>query len=112
MAGEGEPGVGPALGEARLAVLAREVAGAGDLAREVRTRLGALDGLDWDGAGAAAFRARLAELRRGAEVVAAGCEEAAGRLGAHRAAVAALGAATAAAGPVGSVGHAAAGGPA
>ncbi|MCI2236974.1 hypothetical protein MO973_41290 [Paenibacillus sp. TRM 82003] len=87
--------MGAGLGEERLAELAREVARAGSRVQEVHARLVGVDGVEWDGASAAAFRSRLAELTRGAGAVAAACEEAAGRLAAHRAAVAALGVATA-----------------
>ncbi|WP_432506303.1 hypothetical protein [Kineococcus arenarius] len=88
--------MGPELGEARLGALVREVARVGEGVREAGERLAGVDGIDWDGAGAAAFRSRLAEVVRAAGALAAGCEEAAGRLAAHRGAVVALGAATAA----------------
>ncbi|WP_432509236.1 hypothetical protein [Kineococcus auxinigenes] len=92
--------MGPELGEARLGALVREVARAGEGVREAGERLAGAGGIDWAGAGAAAFRSRLAEVVRAAGALATGCEEAAGRLAAHRAAVVALGAATSAgAGP-------------
>ncbi|WP_432489342.1 hypothetical protein [Kineococcus sp. SYSU DK018] len=86
--------MGPEPGEARLGALAREVARLGADAQDVRARLAGLHGIDWEGVGAAAFRSRLAEVTRGVGAVATGCEEAAGRVAAHRSAVAAVGAAT------------------
>ncbi|WP_337062040.1 hypothetical protein [Kineococcus sp. G2] len=83
------------LGDERLGELAREAARTGARVREVHARLAGVAGVEWDGASAAAFRSRLEELARGAAAVAAACEEAAGRLAAHRDAVVALGVATA-----------------
>ncbi|PRY10450.1 hypothetical protein [Kineococcus rhizosphaerae] len=80
------------LGQAHVETLARRVAAGADDVRAARRRLAATGDVDWTGTSAARFRARLTDADRLVGGLAARCDDAAGSLHAHAAALAGAGA--------------------
>lgn len=81
------------LGQAHVDALARRVAAGGEDVRAAQHRLSATGDVDWTGTSAARFRARLTDVDRLVGGLADRCDDAAGSLRAHAAALAEVGSA-------------------